>query len=300
MSRPVPPVLAAVHVKRPPEVAFRTFTERIGDWWPLATHGCFGDKAAGLSFVAGQLVERSVDGDTIVWGEVVRWEPPARFAVTWHPGRADGVHTLVEVEFRPDEDGTRVELAHAGWEIYGDEADTFRSRFTGPDAWDGVLGRYAGAVRTEDLATGYAAFLAEAEAGGFGPPPPGEWDARQLTAHLAVNDDLLTAAVEQVLTGTPARFDNSPAADWPTVTAYADRAGDLAAVLAALRASSARLRAAAARLADHQDGTEVDVFIRDGADIAVDQPMPVGRLLAVQAAFHLPAHTDQLAALRPR
>jgi hypothetical protein len=146
MTATVPPVLAAVHVKRPPEVAFRTFTERIGDWWPLATHGCFGEDAAGLSIVDGQLVERSVDGETEVWGEVVRWEPPVRFAVTWHPGRSDGVHTLVEVEFRADEDGTRVELAHTGWEIYGDEAEQRRAVYLGPDAWDGVLGRYARAV----------------------------------------------------------------------------------------------------------------------------------------------------------
>jgi hypothetical protein len=112
----------------------------------LATHGLYGDQAAGLSFVDGQLVERSTDGETTVWGEVVRWEPPVRFACTWHPGRSDGVHTLIEVEFRADEDGTRVELAHSGWEIYGDEAEQRRAVFEAPDAWNLVLGRYARAV----------------------------------------------------------------------------------------------------------------------------------------------------------
>jgi uncharacterized protein YndB with AHSA1/START domain len=146
MTTTVPPVLAAVHVRRPPEVAFRAFTERMGDWWPLATHGLYGDQAAGLSFVDGQLVERSRDGETTVWGEVVRWEPPLRFACTWHPGRSDGVHTLIEVEFRADEDGTRVELTHSGWEIYGDEAEQRRAVFDAPDAWNLVLGRYARAI----------------------------------------------------------------------------------------------------------------------------------------------------------
>ena len=28
-------MLASVHVRRPADVAFRVFTERIGDWWPL-------------------------------------------------------------------------------------------------------------------------------------------------------------------------------------------------------------------------------------------------------------------------
>jgi hypothetical protein len=139
----VPPVLAAVHVRRAPEVAFRAFTERIGDWWPLASHGVYGERAAGLSIVDSQLVERSVDGETVVWGDVVRWEPPLRFACTWHPGRSTDTQTLIEVEFRPDEDGTRVELVHSGWEIYGDEAGRQRKVYEAPDAWNLVLGRYA-------------------------------------------------------------------------------------------------------------------------------------------------------------
>ncbi|HVQ90545.1 MAG TPA: SRPBCC domain-containing protein [Mycobacteriales bacterium] len=138
------PVLAAVHVRRSPEAAFRTFTERIGDWWPLRTHGVYGEAAVGLDIVDGQLVERSAHGETSVWGEVVRWEPPHRFACTWHPGRAqDGVHTLIEVEFQPDEDGTRVELTHSGWEIYGDEAEQRRAPYQAPDAWNHVLGLFA-------------------------------------------------------------------------------------------------------------------------------------------------------------
>jgi hypothetical protein len=139
----VPPVLAAIHVRRPPDVAFRTFTERIGEWWPLSTHGVYGERAADLSIVDKQLVERSVDGAAVVWGNVVRWEPPYRFACTWHPGRTAETETLVEVEFRPDEDGTRVELTHSGWEIYGDEAALRRSTYEGPDAWNLVLGLYA-------------------------------------------------------------------------------------------------------------------------------------------------------------
>lgn len=142
-----PPVLAAVHVRRSPVDAFRVFTDRIGAWWPLPTHGCFGEKAAGLRFADGRLVEESVDGDVAVWGEVLVWDPPRRFAVTWHPGRPDRPHTQVTVDFRPDEDGTRVELTHAGWEAYGANADQVRTVYTGPDAWTGVLARYA---RLED------------------------------------------------------------------------------------------------------------------------------------------------------
>jgi hypothetical protein len=35
MNQPIP---AAIHVKRPADVAFHTFTERIGAWWPRVMH----------------------------------------------------------------------------------------------------------------------------------------------------------------------------------------------------------------------------------------------------------------------
>ncbi|HEY6747033.1 MAG TPA: SRPBCC domain-containing protein [Mycobacteriales bacterium] len=136
------PVLASVHVRRSPVDAFRVFTDRIGDWWPLSTHGCFGSRAVGLRFDDGRLVERSADGDAEVWGEVLAWEPPRRFAVTWHPGRSAGPHTVVSVEFLADEDGTRVELTHSGWEAYGDRAAAARAPYEGPDAWGHVLGLF--------------------------------------------------------------------------------------------------------------------------------------------------------------
>jgi hypothetical protein len=154
-------------------------------------------------------------------------------------------------------------------------------------------------VQTEDLAAAYAAFLAEAAAGGFGPPPAGEWNAEQLVAHIAVNDGLLAEMIERVQAGESAGFDNSAAADWTKVTAFADEHGGLDGTIEALRASVARLCDLAGLLTAEQAAVAVPVFILDGAEVAVDQPMPLGRLLGVQAGFHLPAHADQLRALRP-
>jgi hypothetical protein len=154
-------------------------------------------------------------------------------------------------------------------------------------------------VQTEQLRAAYEAFLVEAAAGGFGPPPDGEWDARQLVAHIAVNDVLLAETTERVLAGQPAAFDNSAAADWANVTAFADEHGGLAGTIEAAQAAAARMCDLVDKLADEQADATVPVFIRDGAEIAVDQPMPLGRLLGVQGSFHLPAHADQLRALRP-
>jgi hypothetical protein len=154
-------------------------------------------------------------------------------------------------------------------------------------------------MRTDELWTAYQRFIAEAVAGEFGPPPRGEWNAQQLVAHIATNDLLLIEVIEQVLAGVPARLDNSGAASWPKVTAYAEEHGGLAGTIEALRESSTRLCEAVRRLDDERQATEIGVYIVNGEDIAVDQPMPIGQLLAVQASYHLPAHTEQLRALRP-
>ena len=39
----------------------------------------------------------------------------------------------------------------------------------------------------------YDALLAEVDAGGFAEPPPGELTAEQVVAHLAANDELMSA-----------------------------------------------------------------------------------------------------------
>ena len=140
---------------------------------------------------------------------------------------------------------------------------------------------------TTDLPKAYEGVAVEVAAGGFGPPPPGEWDAGRIVGHLALNDDLLAAVTADILAGRPVRFDNRASLQ----PAPAD--------LSELRRSGARLCELAERLTPEQAATVVPVFIQDGESIAVDRPMPWGVLLEIQASFHLPAHADQLRALRP-
>jgi hypothetical protein len=145
---------------------------------------------------------------------------------------------------------------------------------------------------TTGLRTAYESFAVEAEAGGFGPPPAGEWTAGQVVAHVARNDHLLAAATASILDGRPAALDNRPALDLGALDSLADP-------IAAVRASGARLCDLLDRLTDEQAATVIPVFIQDGDRIAVDRPMPWGVLMGVQASHHLPAHADQLRALRP-
>jgi uncharacterized protein YndB with AHSA1/START domain len=200
-----PPVVRAALVRCAVDEAFTAFTDRIGAWWPLPTHGRFGERAGGVAFDAGRLVERSVDGEEVVWGEVLAWEPPHRLVVSWHPGREADDASEVEVRFLAQDDGTRVELEHRGWERFGEDAMRRRRGYVGPGAWGAVLEHFADVAEPRadgpDLAplrAAYSAFFAEAERGGFAlPPAEGEWDADEVLAHVALND-LAMAAVARL------------------------------------------------------------------------------------------------------
>ena len=116
----------------------------------------------------------------------MRWEPPHRLVLTWHPGRDADDSSEVEVRFAAaDGGGTRVELEHRGWERFGEDAVARRRAYVGPGAWGHVLDHYAdgaeprpGAADVTALVAAYDAFFAEALRGGFGDPPPGSGTPR--------------------------------------------------------------------------------------------------------------------------
>ena len=142
-TRPQPgtvaPVVREVLVRTDVATAFALYTDRIGSWWPLATHGVFGEHAT-VAFEDGRLVERAGTSAT-TWGEVLAWEPPHGFRITWHPGRGADEATEVEVTFTAEGDQVRVSLVHTGWERRAD-ADVRASYETG---WVLVLERFVSA-----------------------------------------------------------------------------------------------------------------------------------------------------------
>ena len=143
----IAPVLRSVTVECTPEHAFRVFTERLGDWWPLGKYSVYGEEAASAAFepgVGGRIVERSRAGEESSWGEILAWEPPTHVAFTWHPGHAaDEPSTEVELRFVAVGDATRVELEHRGWEVLAKPEETRSSYDQG---WPAVLDRYAAAA----------------------------------------------------------------------------------------------------------------------------------------------------------
>lgn len=142
----IAPVRKSVVVETSVDHAFRIFTERIGEWWPVKTHSVHEELAdtAGLEpRLGGSLFELWRDGRQS-WGEVTVWEPPHRLVFTWRPGLRDEETTDVEVRFAAQGGSTLVELEHRGWEARGEKAADVRAAYD--TGWEPVLARYAEAA----------------------------------------------------------------------------------------------------------------------------------------------------------
>ena len=138
----IPPVQKTCTVPLPPERAFDLFTARMGEWWPVATHSISADAAAvrALRFegrVGGRVVEVTAGGQEYSWADVLAWNPPTRFVLSWHPTTEPVAASRLEVTFREVEGGTEVVLVHSAWEEFGEEGSALRDRYE--TGWDLVL-----------------------------------------------------------------------------------------------------------------------------------------------------------------
>ncbi len=301
------PILRSVTVSVDRHRAFSAFTDEIGAWWPTRSHGILGTACGLVAFEDGLLIERATDGQQFVWGEVLAWEPPHRLRFTWHPGRSADDASEIEVRFVDEGSATRVEIEHRGWERFGEEATARRRGYIGPGTWGAVLEHFADvtepstdAADLRGLATAYEAFYREAERGGFGPPPEGEWDARRTIAHVSLNDYAMIAVTQSLLYGAPIAFENTVCQDPAVLSAHIDRyGGDLLALVQHGRRCAAILLAAVGRLGPAQRATPVACRLHHDGALVLDAERPWEEIaIAVQSTRHLPAHTGQLADLR--
>ena len=75
----------------------------------------------------------------MTWGEVLAWEPPGRFAMSW---KMTPVPTEVELTFQALGPAlTRVSVEHRGWEALSDEPRTVRCPADTPMAPTSGAGR---------------------------------------------------------------------------------------------------------------------------------------------------------------
>ncbi|MGH7640657.1 MAG: ArsR/SmtB family transcription factor [Candidatus Dormibacteria bacterium] len=137
------------------ELAFRRFTESIGEWWPLGRWHFGAATPATLTLEArpgGRWYERGEDGTELVWGEVLVLEPPRRLVLSWrlpHPEVPGAVLlTEVDVGFTPvPPSDCRVRVEHRPAGPLGAEARRLQADFGAEDGWTGLLLRFQERLR---------------------------------------------------------------------------------------------------------------------------------------------------------
>ena len=141
----IEPVRKQIAVASDVETAFRTFTEDIAAWWPVAGHSKTGEGSVPVfeGRAGGRMYERARDGQEHDWATILVYEPPHRVVLEWTVNSA-APPTEVEVRFTPDGDGTRVELEHRGWERY--ESGGAKERGSYDSGWSKVLDRFGEAA----------------------------------------------------------------------------------------------------------------------------------------------------------
>jgi hypothetical protein len=66
----------------------------------------------------GRISEIWEDGTEVIWGEILRWDPPQGFLMTWTRTPATTEVEFTFVSLGPDL--TRVTVEHSGWETLSD------------------------------------------------------------------------------------------------------------------------------------------------------------------------------------
>ena len=117
-----PPVRQFTIVRSGVAHTFDAFVRTIGAWWPVCPLSVGKERVRHVTVeqhVGGRVYETWNDGTTVDWGEVLAWDPPDRFVMSW-----TGTPATTEVELSFTVLGpalTRVAVEHRGWESLSDE-----------------------------------------------------------------------------------------------------------------------------------------------------------------------------------
>jgi uncharacterized protein YndB with AHSA1/START domain len=117
-----PPVRQSTTVRSDVRHTFETFVATIGAWWPAVPFSAGKDQVRSVTVqprAGGRVYETWADGTEVDWGELLAWEPPARFVMTW---TMTPVPTEVELSFTALGPAlTRVTVEHRGWDALTDQ-----------------------------------------------------------------------------------------------------------------------------------------------------------------------------------
>lgn len=131
-------------------------------------------------------------------------------------------------------------------------------------------------------------------------PPPGEWDAEEILAHVAIVNAATIAAVNSVATGAITTYDNRIAQDGWTLAHVIALSGGNAGLRSRIRHQADALCALSGpALSTPELDTLVPTLLVSKAAVLLDQPVPLRDLIAGLVDVELPGHAAQLRALLP-
>ncbi|MGZ8762102.1 MAG: SRPBCC domain-containing protein [Acidimicrobiia bacterium] len=137
----LPPLIVEFEVAASRRHAFSTWVSRTELWWPPGH--TMSEWPAAIVFepqIGGRIFERDREGNELIWGEVLDWEPPSRVRFLWHLFFPRAEATEVDVTFTTSTRGTTVRLVQSGWDALGDEGPIRRERTV--KGWATVTDRY--------------------------------------------------------------------------------------------------------------------------------------------------------------
>jgi uncharacterized protein YndB with AHSA1/START domain len=105
------PIIRSVEIDAPPEAVFPLLVEAdaLVHWWP--------DLAELEPRIGGRVRMEFRGGESVVTGEVIRFEPPRALGLTWVREERPETTTRIELTVTPlDGERSRVDVVHSGWE----------------------------------------------------------------------------------------------------------------------------------------------------------------------------------------
>lgn len=131
-------------------------------------------------------------------------------------------------------------------------------------------------------------------------PPPGEWTADQILAHVSILTAGTIGAVAAIASGVHTTYDNRLSADAWTIERVIALAGGNAGLRERIRVQADALcTLGGPSLSEAELSTLVPTRLTSNGAVLLDQPVPLRDLITGLAAQELPGHVTQLLALLP-